>query len=126
MPEVPLSPLSLTRAPAVSEEFSPLRAVRVGMDRVMPPDLPTRLARKWCAACGETSHDHIHTILASAIREALEEAEKALCIWCGNCQKRHTRDGVAGLWHVNFSRGENWAECKATAIAALRANLPEG
>ena len=38
MPKVPLPSLSFTRAPAVSEEFSPLRAVRVGMDRVTPPD----------------------------------------------------------------------------------------
>ena len=41
-------------------------------------DFVSGVARNWCAACGETSHDHIHTILASAIREALEEAEKTI------------------------------------------------
>ena len=49
----------------------------------MLPDLPTRLARKWCAYCagkGDCSPDahHYHGAIAAAVREALEEPRKAL------------------------------------------------
>ena len=54
----------------------------------MPPDLPTRLARKWTEKCQHKPDKYdfagrisFHTILccdcaADAVREALEEAEK--------------------------------------------------
>ena len=52
--------------------------------RMSQSDLPTRLARKWCAYChGDPSRvtdpdHHYHGAIVAAVREALEEAEKAV------------------------------------------------
>ena len=104
----------------------------------MPPDPVTALARKWCPECKRKEifglsvaqvHLHVHHEIATAIREALEEAEKRLCIGCRKGLKR-----VKGCWVANATDGqllchhderensENIAHsvCQATAIVALR------
>ena len=78
----------------------------------MPPDLPTQLARKWCAYCaGEGDHSpdahHYHGAVAAAVREALEGAEARLEEL--NSEGEHDK-----AYHEGYSQAVH------DAIAALR------
>ena len=94
-----------------------------GRETLMPPDLPTRLARKWCAYCyggnprvADPDH-HYHDAIATAVREALEEAEKQRIIALTAITI------VDNLWHkVNRTMADLEAGQFALerAIAALR------
>ena len=75
---------------------------------LMPPDLPTRLARKWMDRFEKDRTLSVDAILEGAVREALEEAEKIV---------------QSTGWFVWGPFGQGRV---AAAIAALRANLPEG
>ena len=87
------------------------------------PDLPTRLAKKWCAYCyGNTPRvpdpdHHYHGAIAAAVREALEEAQNATCSLCAKGFLLEGTDHIPtqalGMIPVT--------PCRAAAITALNA-----
>ena len=91
----------------------------------MPPDLPARLARKWCPAHYDACEC---SRLEGAVREALEEVEKLIQTWAAQYPEDIFRP-VAG--DVNPSPDRIAASmarhlCKEIGndIAALRGGTP--
>ena len=79
---------------------------RLGCTCQMPPDLPTRLARKWCAYCyGGTPRvpdpdHHYHEAIIAAVREA--EADRAALVAVAKAAQEYLAttelDGPDGLY----------------------------
>ena len=100
---------------------------------MMPPDLPTRLARKW------TRHDRDKALLfysdnehhpececqriTAAVREALEEAEKILSgLLLDKCVNYHRRRKPENRNCNNYSCGD--IDKTLAALAALKGKTP--
>src|SRR3990167_6953860 len=62
---------------------------------------------------------HDRHVVAEAWRAQREADVRAMCLRCReDVDLPVRRKNVRGWWHVNFSRGESWTECRASAIRA--------
>ena len=96
----------------------------------MPPDLPTRLGRQWCAYCrggrrpDPVNDHHYHGAIADAVRKALEEAEKRAKLlekalgYFAICENQVK---VPDIQHGGFLETRDCGYCRGCGvIAALR------